>query len=891
MIANEERFRRSGLAALLALRAEAALLRPGSDAAGAEVALLAVAVAGEVGYRGGTKERRAMALAGWLLSSHLLLDSTQVAPAAETLYLALHFAAEPGPSEEQALVFSGLAHLNEAAGLFDEAVVEYRRASDTFRQLGGDASPQAACLAEAGFLLLDMDALVLARRTLQEAFRRLDPAFSPSLAVRLANACAEAQARAEKPAMSDAWQQRAERLARLPAAPGEEIRRQWSEGRIAAAMGRHDLARTRLDAVSAELIARGSLAEAVRCVFDQLVARAGSQEGSQEELQADDPIAPLTAAFGPPAAPWAESLGRLALQSREGVAAFRQARVDLLLRLRRERPAAPAGRTCWSRTACSATACGGIAASTRIRSARRVMRSQLQRRRREPAASIPRRRATPLGIALTWLREGRGWTRRVLAEVSGIATNQISDYERGNRAINRTRLTELTAVMGYGPDEVELVLLTLSRIGGPSQGTTAEGAAEGPSGPPAESVCLGEQAALRLAIELGSLTTSLWLPRIVLRQLAEDRAQAGRLWRRLQRRSAAERRALVEHAAEFQTWALAERLAQESRRAGARNAQVALELARLAVLAAQHAAGSDAWRSRLEGYVRAFLANAFRLAGDLPRARAEWETAWRLWHAGAEGDPHGLLPAWHLLDLEASLRRDTGELAAALDLLARAAAAAPRPAVGRLRLQRVATLEQAGDVAGAVAALRQAVPLVEATGEPRLQFVLEFNLTANLCQLAAFDEAAAQLPTLRQRTLDLGDELDLLRVAWLSGRVAAGLGRSEEACAIFDQVRCEWRARRAPLDAAVASLDLAVLLLDEGQLAPVRRLAQEMEWILAAPGVDSEALASLRPFCDAARRQAATVEQARTLLRQLDRSDHQLRTTATRWRLPPPKPT
>jgi transcriptional regulator with XRE-family HTH domain len=519
------------------------------------------------------------------------------------------------------------------------------------------------------------------------------------------------------------------------------------------------------------------------------------------------------------------------------------------------------------------------------------MRSEAQLRRPNPAPSIPRRLAPPLGVALTWLREGRGWTRRALAESAGISKNQISDYERGNRPINRTRLAELTAVMGYGPDEVELVLLTLSRIGGPSQDTTVEGGAEGPSGPPAEIVFLGRKAALRLAIELAALTTSTWLPRIVLRQLAEDRAQAGRLWRRLQRRTAAERRALVEHASEFQTWALAERLGQESRRAGARNAQVALELARLAVKAAQHAAGSDAWRSRLEGYVRAFLANALRLAGDLSRARAEWESVWRLWHADAEGDPLGLLPAWHLLDLEASLRRDTGELDAALDLLARAAAAAPRPAVGRLRLQHVATLEQAGDVAGAVAALRQAAPQVAATGEPRLQFVLEFNLTANLCQLAAFDEAAAQLSTLRQRTLDLGDELDLLRVAWLSGRVAAGLGRSEEACAIFDQVRREWRAHRAPLDAAVASLDLAVLLLGEGRLAQVRRLAQEMEWILAAPGVDSEALASLRLFCDAAERQAATVAQARTLLRQLDRTDHQLRTAATRWRLPPQKPT
>jgi hypothetical protein len=336
-IANEERFRRPGLAALLAIRAEAALLRPGSDAEGGQVALLGLAIAGELGYRGGTKERRAAALAGWLSSSHLLEDSTQLSPAAQTLYLALHFAAEEEPTEELALVLSGLAHLNEGAGLFDEAVVEYRRASVTFRQVGGDASPQAACLAEAGFLLLDMEALVLARRTLQEAFRRLDPALSPSLAVRLANACAEAHARAEKPAMSDAWRQRAERLAQLPAAPLEEVRRQWSEGRIAAAMGRHDLARARLDAVSEELLARGSLTEAVRCVFDQLVAR----RSAARELPDQELLGALIAAFGPPAAPWAAALAQLAARSCEDVAALHQAGVELLLRLRRERPRVP----------------------------------------------------------------------------------------------------------------------------------------------------------------------------------------------------------------------------------------------------------------------------------------------------------------------------------------------------------------------------------------------------------------------------------------------------------------------------------------------------------------------------------------------------------------------
>jgi transcriptional regulator with XRE-family HTH domain len=520
---------------------------------------------------------------------------------------------------------------------------------------------------------------------------------------------------------------------------------------------------------------------------------------------------------------------------------------------------------------------------------RRPARRPSLRPPRKPADSIPGRPAPLLAIALLWLRERKGWARRHLAEVSGISKNQISDYEHNNRNLNRDRLEQLTAIMGYGSGDIEMVLLAASRVSAPRPEGAAQEAPEGPAVPPAEILHLIRQVALHLGVELAALIESTWQAPIVARHLVAVRAHAGHLWQRLERRTPAERRVLVGHTREFQTWALAERLAHESRRAGPR-AQAALELARLAVKAAQLAPGSDTWRRRLEGYVRAFLADALRVSGDLHRARAEWETVWCLWHDGDAGDPTAILPLWRLFDLEASLRREAGELDAALDLLERAVAAAPRPAAGRLLLQWAALLEQTGDVAGAVVILRQAAFLAAASGS-RLPLFVEFNLTVHLCQLGEFTEAAARLPVLRQLTVDRGDELDLLRITWLSGRVAAGLGHSEEACAAFDQARSQWRARRAPLEEVVVSLELAVLHLEAGRPEPVRRLAQEMAWTFEYPGVDGEALASLRRFCDAAKGQAATVEQARALLLLLDRSDHQLRTTATRWRLPPQKPT
>jgi hypothetical protein len=105
-----------------------------------------------------------------------------------------------------------------------------------------------------------------------------------------------------------------------------------------------------------------------------------------------------------------------------------------------------------------------------------------------------------------------------------------------------------------------------------------------------------------------------------------------------------------------------------------------------------------------------------------------------------------------------------------------------------------------------------------------------------------------------------------MRVGWLSGRVAVGRGRREEACVAFEQVQAECEAEGQAFAAAIVSLDLAVLYLEQGRTAEVRDLAARMAWILTAGGVKREAVAALRLFCDAAKREAATLSEARRVL-------------------------
>ena len=86
----------------------------------------------------------------------------------------------------------------------------------------------------------------------------------------------------------------------------------------------------------------------------------------------------------------------------------------------------------------------------------------------------------------------------------------------------------------------------------------------------------------------------------------------------------------------------------------------------------------------------------------------------------------------------------------------------------------------------------------------------------------------------------------------------------------LEQVREDFTARELPYDAALSSLDLAVLWLEKGKTAEVPELAVGMGSIFQAKGVDRQALAALTLFCEAARQEAATVELTRRVITEIE---------------------
>jgi transcriptional regulator with XRE-family HTH domain len=479
---------------------------------------------------------------------------------------------------------------------------------------------------------------------------------------------------------------------------------------------------------------------------------------------------------------------------------------------------------------------------------------------------MPRPPPPPLGLTLTILRRAQGWSQKELAEASGLSSGVISEYEQGTTELTRDRLETLAAVLGWPPGTVDRVLLGFGLMQPDPEAPVS------PVDPDEEERRIIDRAAAVAAREAAER-----LRAGLIRELRQEKARQARraaeaLWLRLKPLSRAERRARVTAKPEYQDPFLCERLGAESVKAAASDAGRARELAELALLVAERLPGPPAWRSRLQGYAWAFIGNARRVASDLPAAEAAFARAWTLWREGAAADS-GLLAEARLLDLEASLRRDQRRFTEALRLHDYALAGAKPDEMGQFLLNKASTLEENGDFECSIETLEQAARSIDGFREPRQMFALRFNQAVNLLHVGRLAEAEPRLAEARELAVRLGNELDLVRVLWLDGRIAAIRG-DKKAIAAFEQARQEFLARKVAYDFALVSLELAALYLERERTGEVKVLAQQMVLIFKAQEVHREALAALKLFCEAAEKEELTVEMAHRLLQYLTKARH-----------------
>jgi len=120
---------------------------------------------------------------------------------------------------------------------------------------------------------------------------------------------------------------------------------------------------------------------------------------------------------------------------------------------------------------------------------------------------------------------------------------------------------------------------------------------------------------------------------------------------------------------------------------------------------------------------------------------------------------------------------------------------------------------------------------------------------------------------------DDGARFDRLRLRWLEGRIAAGLGEPDEAEAAFLGARAGFAENRLAYVEALVSLDLAALWLSQGRTAEIGALLAEVLGTFRALGIRREAIAVLLVLEEAARAErltAALVGSAAASLRKLE---------------------
>jgi transcriptional regulator with XRE-family HTH domain len=472
-----------------------------------------------------------------------------------------------------------------------------------------------------------------------------------------------------------------------------------------------------------------------------------------------------------------------------------------------------------------------------------------------------------LALILAFLREGQGWSQTELGEASGIHPNLLNAYERGRKELNRSRLEHIISFMGLPPVIIDDNLERLAA----NRAAVRFSGSSGPFNP----WLLIEETVAQVGRLAGEFSRAALSTLAVAGIAIEERAKAAQLWESLETFEPDQRIAVVEDSPKFRSWAFSERVAAKSIAAAPSSPAQALELAGLALRIAELCPCDDLLRQRTEGYAWFHVANARRAANDLRGSDTALDTAARLWEAGAPGDP-GFFNEAIVLALEATIRKAQHRFPEARKRIEEALAADRGDLRGKLLLQKAQIMGALGEVEASTEILREAIPHIDEKREPRTALGVHCQFLVNLCLQGRAAEAAPRLRLVQALAEQLGQEVDRIQVDFISGKIAAGCGRAEEAEEALERARRKFASHQPPLplDCALVSLDLGLLLLEHGRTSEARTLAEQMTWIFSSQKLHREALAALRVFCEAAKREEATVGLARRVIRFLHRSQH-----------------
>jgi tetratricopeptide (TPR) repeat protein len=325
----------------------------------------------------------------------------------------------------------------------------------------------------------------------------------------------------------------------------------------------------------------------------------------------------------------------------------------------------------------------------------------------------------------------------------------------------------------------------------------------------------------------------------------------------------------------FQALGLCDLLLERCREAWTEEPARAVELAALAVEVAgrldeAHYGAGLVEDARARAW--AHLANACRIGSDLRRAEEALAAAWE--HHRRAGED--AFTEAEIQSFEGSLRNSQGRFEEAVRLFDRALAiyreGRDRHLEGRTLLQKGMARGHGGRLKEAIRLTRRGLAAIDAAEEPRLEVVARHNLVVYLHESGESREALTVLERSRRLYDVLGEPLHRARLRWLEGRIFRDLGRLEEAEASLGEARTAFLERGIAFDAALVSLDLAMVHVRRGGAGEVQRLAAEMLPIFESRDIHSEALAALVLLRGAVETERVSLEVLEHLSGQLRRA-------------------
>ncbi len=350
--------------------------------------------------------------------------------------------------------------------------------------------------------------------------------------------------------------------------------------------------------------------------------------------------------------------------------------------------------------------------------------------------------------------------------------------------------------------------------------------------------------------------------------LQKERAQAAHLLDELLAHEPKKRSLLLGNAPRFHTWGVYELTLERSWNVRRSNQARARELAALALEISSRLDGAY-YSAQLIEDLRArawsYIGNLRRMASDLEGAEGAFETAYAHLKRGTREPIERAM----FLDLKASLRRAQRRFDDSVRLLKRAAdiflRQGDRHRAGKSLVNLSVVYDIAGNTNEAISILRQAVELIDPAADERLLLDAWHNQIWYLTSLGRFIEAQGFYRNARPLYARYESSGFGTRRLWVKGRIERGLGQIESAEGLLLAARKGFLEAEIPYEAALVSLDLAVLYAEQSRTEELKRLATEILPIFSSLGIQREALAALMFLKQAADAERLSVEVAARL--------------------------